>query len=144
MSELSTIYDYMRANASLLGARILQEYPALHQFDNPVSPRIEGLLRKPFPAQTIAIMGIAKRWQQARTGMVIAECGTGKTLNSLGANPRPQRRQAVHIFGDGSPALGREVGSRGVPHPAGSAHLPDRRFAKRRRREQIARRERSA
>jgi superfamily II DNA or RNA helicase len=85
MPELSTIYDYMRANAGLLGARILQEYPALHQFNDPVSPRIEELLRKPFPAQTIAIMGIAKRWNQARTGMVIAECGTGKTLISLGA-----------------------------------------------------------
>jgi hypothetical protein len=59
--------------------RILQEYPALHSFDDPVSPRIEGLLRKPFPAQTIAIMGVAKRWQQARTAMVVAECGTGKT-----------------------------------------------------------------
>src|SRR5229473_4946340 len=85
MPELSTIYDYMRANASLLGARILQEYPALHQFDHSVSPRIENLLRKPFPAQTIAIMGLAKRWQQTRTGMVVAECGTGKTLISLGA-----------------------------------------------------------
>ena len=95
MLELSTIYDYMRANASLLGARILQEYPALHQFDDPVSPRIEGLLRKPFPAQTIAIMGIAKRWQQARTGMVIAECGTGKTLISLGA---------IHVHSEGKPS----------------------------------------
>ena len=92
MPELSTIYDYMRANASLLGARILQEYPALHQFEDPVSPRIERLLRKPFPAQTIAIMGIAKRWRQARTGMVIAECGTGKTLISLGA---------IHVHSEG-------------------------------------------
>ena len=25
-------------------------------------------------------MGLAKRWQQVRTGMVVAECGTGKTL----------------------------------------------------------------
>src|SRR6202034_2382386 len=85
MPELCTIYDYMRAHASLLGERILQEYPALHQFNDPVSPRVEGLIRKPFPAQTIAIMGVAKRWQQARTAMVVAECGTGKTLISLGA-----------------------------------------------------------
>ena len=27
MPELSTIYDYMRANAALLGARILEEFP---------------------------------------------------------------------------------------------------------------------
>ena len=85
MPELFTIYDYMRAHAALLGERILQEYPALHQFNDPVSPRIEGLLRTPFPAQTIAIMGVAKRWERARTSMVVAECGTGKTLISLGA-----------------------------------------------------------
>jgi superfamily II DNA or RNA helicase len=95
MPELSTIYDYMRAHAGLLGARILHEYPALHQFDDLISPRIEGLLRTPFPAQTIAIMGIAKRWQQARTGMVIAECGTGKTLISLGA---------IHVHSEGKPS----------------------------------------
>ena len=94
MPELSTIYDYMRCHAALLGERILQEYPALHQFDDPVSPRIEGLLRTPFPAQTIAIMGVAKRWQQARTAMVVAECGTGKTLISLGA---------MHVRSQGSP-----------------------------------------
>ncbi len=79
MTELSTIYDYMRAHATLLGARILHEYPALHQFDDPASSRIEELLRTPFPAQTIAIMGVAKRWQQARTAMVVAECwGRGR------------------------------------------------------------------
>src|SRR5712692_10264481 len=93
MPELCTIYDYMRAHAALLGERILQEYPALHQFDNPASPRITGLLRRPFPAQTIAIMGVAKRWQQARTAMVVAECGTGKTLISLGA---------IHVHSQGS------------------------------------------
>jgi hypothetical protein len=85
MPELSTIYDYMRCHAVLVGERILEEYPALHQFDDAVSPRIEGLLRTPFPAQTIAIMGVAKRWQKARTALVVAECGTGKTLISLGA-----------------------------------------------------------
>ena len=45
MPELSTIYDYMRCHAALLGERILEEYPALHQFEDAVSPRIEGLLR---------------------------------------------------------------------------------------------------
>jgi len=94
MPELCTIYDYMRSHAAHLGERILQEYPALHQFDDPASPRIPGLLRRPFPAQTIAIMGLAKRWQRARTGMVVAECGTGKTLISLGA---------IHVHSEGKP-----------------------------------------
>ena len=94
MPELSTIYDYMRANANLLGARILEQFPALHQVQDLLSPRIEGLLRRPFPAQAVALMGLAKRWQQARTGMVVAECGTGKTLISLGA---------IHVHSEGSP-----------------------------------------
>jgi len=97
MPELSTIYDYMRANANLLGDRILQEYPALHQFEHPVSPRVEGLLRRPFPAQTIALMGVVKRWQKARTAMVVAECGTGKTLIALGA---------IHVHSEGRPYTG--------------------------------------
>src|SRR5437899_2675199 len=94
MAELSTIYDYMRANANLLGTRILEQFPALHQVQDLSSPRIEGLLRRPFPAQAIAIMGLAKRWQRARTGMVVAECGTGKTLISLGA---------IHVNSEGRP-----------------------------------------
>jgi superfamily II DNA or RNA helicase len=94
MPELSTIYDYLRANALLLGTRILEQFPALHQVHDPLSPRIEGLLRTPFPAQAIAIMGLAKRWQEARTGIVVAECGTGKTLISLGA---------IHVHSEGRP-----------------------------------------
>jgi hypothetical protein len=62
MPELTTIYDYMRTNAALLGERILQEFPALQPFNDPVSPRIHTLLRRPFPAQTIALMGVVKRW----------------------------------------------------------------------------------
>src|SRR6201998_445893 len=85
MAELSTIYDYMRSYAPLLGERILQEYPALQQFEDPVSPRLERLLRRPKPAQNVAIMGVVKRWQRARTAMFVAECGTGKTLMSLAA-----------------------------------------------------------
>jgi len=66
MSEITNIYDYMRANANLLAKRILEEFPALHRFKDPVSPRIDRLLRRPFPAQTIAIMGVVKRWHRAR------------------------------------------------------------------------------
>jgi hypothetical protein len=79
------INDYMRAWASALGERILQTFPPLHGFDDAPSPLIAQLLRKPFPAQTLAIMGVVKRWNEARGAAVIAECGTGKTLISLGA-----------------------------------------------------------
>jgi hypothetical protein len=96
--NITDIYTYMRCHAALLGERILQKYPALHQFDDAVSPRIEGLIRKPFPAQTIAIMGVAKRWQQARTAMVVAECGTGKALAHAG---RTQHEDVLVIANPG-------------------------------------------
>jgi hypothetical protein len=48
--------------------------------------RREGrLLRRPFPAQNLAIVGVVKRWHFVRTALIVAECGTGKTLMALGA-----------------------------------------------------------
>ena len=85
MPPLENIADYLRAHAKELGDRILQSHPPLYSIDAPPSPMIGRLLRKPYPAQTLAIMGLVRRWQQARAGAVIAECGTGKTLISLGA-----------------------------------------------------------
>ena len=85
---------YLRAWAPELGERILQTYPPLHGFDDAVSPLVGQLLRKPFPAQTLAIMGVVKRWNEARGAAVIAECGTGKTLISLGA---------VHVHSERGP-----------------------------------------
>jgi superfamily II DNA or RNA helicase len=94
MPEIETIYSYMSAYSAMLGERILEQYPALHRFEDLASPRIESLLRRPFPAQTIAIMGTVKRWSFAKTALVVAECGTGKTLISLGA---------LHVHSAGKP-----------------------------------------
>ncbi|MGD0228704.1 MAG: hypothetical protein ABSF71_40915, partial [Terriglobia bacterium] len=77
-----TIAEYLRTNTEELGNRILESYPPLHSIDDPPSPMIGRLLRKPYPAQTLAIMGLVRIWEQARAGAVIAECGTGKTLIS--------------------------------------------------------------
>jgi hypothetical protein len=83
VSQPDTIGDYLHTEE--LGTRIVQSFPPLHAIDDPPSPLVGKLLRKPYPAQTLAIMGLVRRWQQARAGAVIAECGTGKTLISLGA-----------------------------------------------------------
>jgi hypothetical protein len=85
MDKIPDIAAYLRAWAPELGERILQTYPPLHGFDDVASPLTGQLLRKPFPAQTLAMMGVVKRWNEARGAAVIAECGTGKTLISLGA-----------------------------------------------------------
>jgi hypothetical protein len=80
-----SIAEYLRAHAQVLGDRIFESHPPLHSIDDPPSPIIGKLLRKPYPAQTLAIMGLVRRRHQARAGAVIAECGTGKTLISVGA-----------------------------------------------------------
>jgi hypothetical protein len=88
------MHDYLRMFAGELGDRILRSYPALQKADDPLSPRLATLLRRPFPAQAVAAMGIAKKWQKDRSAAVIAECGTGKTLISLAA---------LHVHSDGRP-----------------------------------------
>jgi hypothetical protein len=94
MSAPTSMHDYLRMFAGELGERILQSYPALQKADDPLSPRLATLLRKPFPAQAVAAMGVAKKWETDRSAAVIAECGTGKTLISLAA---------LHVHSDGRP-----------------------------------------
>ncbi|PYV28451.1 MAG: hypothetical protein DMG27_01205 [Acidobacteria bacterium] len=80
-----TIPEYLRRFSNELGERILATYPPLQKMDDPVSPRINTLLRRPYRAQELAAMGVVRRWQQARAAAVIGECGTGKTLIALAA-----------------------------------------------------------
>jgi hypothetical protein len=92
--NITDIGTYMKRFSQELGERILQDYPALQSFQDPISPRIKRLLRKPFPAQSIAIMGVAKRWEQWKTAAIVAECGTGKTLMSMAA---------IHVHSNAAP-----------------------------------------
>jgi hypothetical protein len=94
MSIPETIPDYLRCFGKELGERILETYPALHKPDDPVSPRMNTLLRKPYRAQELAALGVVYRWQRARAAAVIGECGTGKTLVALAA---------IHCHSEGRP-----------------------------------------
>ena len=94
MPHLGTIFDYLKLFSHCLEERILTDFPALQRFQDPISPRVKQLLRRPFPAQAIALMGVAKRWREHHTAAIVAECGTGKTLMSLGA---------IHVHCDGRP-----------------------------------------
>jgi len=85
MHHIADIATYLRMFGSELGDRIVQSHPALHDAQDPLSPRLARLLRKPFLAQAIAAMGVAKKWTTERSAAVIAECGAGKTLISLAA-----------------------------------------------------------
>ncbi len=76
----SDINEYLRRFAPELGDRILKQFPPLVQPDEAASPLLDRLRRKPYPAQTLAILGICRRLDIKRSAAAIAECGTGKTL----------------------------------------------------------------
>ena len=56
------IATYLREFAHLLEDRILQQFPPLHEPGAPFPPELRHLRRTPYPAQSLAIAGIAKRW----------------------------------------------------------------------------------
>jgi len=85
MQLLADIPSYLQMHAAELGQRILESYPPLQGADDALSPLVSRMLRRPYPAQALAIMGISKRWKIARNANVIAECGAGKTLIALGS-----------------------------------------------------------
>src|SRR5581483_4172421 len=77
--------EYLRLHGSEIADRIAQVFPPLYQPGEPIHPEVERLRRKPYPSQLAAIAGVIRRWEQAQAAAIVAECGTGKTLISLGA-----------------------------------------------------------
>jgi hypothetical protein len=57
---METYYDYLRAHAPELGARIVETYPALQTPKSLTAPELGSLIRRPLPAQALAITGLAK------------------------------------------------------------------------------------
>src|SRR5580704_8093986 len=83
-SSVETYFDYLRAMSHQLGERIVQTYPALQSPRDAPADALKTLLRKPLPAQALAITGLAKYLKTARSARIVAECGAGKTFMSLG------------------------------------------------------------
>ena len=93
-ANITDIPTYLRQFAPLLEDRILKQFPPLHEPGSPLPAELRRLRRTPYPAQSLAIAGIARRWDVATSAGAIAECGTGKTLISLGA---------MHVHAKGRP-----------------------------------------
>jgi len=83
LANITDIPTYLRVFANEMGERILQSFPPLHGPQDPPSPLLAKLLRRPYPSQAVAVMAIVKRLVEARSAAVVAECSTGKTLISL-------------------------------------------------------------
>ncbi len=78
MSIPSTIAEYLSCFSQELGDRILQIYPALQAPQDPVSERFKTLLRSPFAAQRLAVMGIVKRWHRAKAAVSLQNAEPAK------------------------------------------------------------------
>jgi MoxR-like ATPase len=59
-------------------------YPPVQGPNDPIATPIATLLRKPLPAQALTISGLAKALNTSRSVRIVGECGTGKTLMSMG------------------------------------------------------------
>jgi len=92
MGALTSINDYLKIYGAELGHRVVDQFPPLHQPSDPVWPAINELKRQPFPAQALAIMGIVKRWEEARCAAAVAECGTVRRSSHWGASSRTRAR----------------------------------------------------
>jgi hypothetical protein len=77
-------FEYLRTYGNELGSRIVEMYPPLQGAHDPLVPEIATLLRTPLPAQALTISGVAKYLDTARSVRIVGECGTGKTLMSIG------------------------------------------------------------
>jgi len=82
--ELATYHDYLRAYSTELGSRIVEMYPPLQGTKDPIAPELKSLLRRPLPAQAMTITGSAKYLAENDSLRLVGECGTGKTLMSIG------------------------------------------------------------
>ena len=94
MEPPKDIPTYLRVFANEMGERILQSFRPLHGPQEPPSPLLAKLLRRPYPSQAVAVMGVVKRLAEARSAAVVAECGTGKTLISLAS---------IYVAAEGKP-----------------------------------------
>ena len=79
----TNINNYLRQFAYQLEERILQQFPPLLQPGEPLPAELARLRRTPYPAQALAIAGIAKRWEAARDVKEITRLGQRILLEGL-------------------------------------------------------------
>ena len=91
---VDTYFQYLKTYSQELGSRIAEMYPPVHGSNDPIAKQIATLLRKPLPAQALTITGLAKHLKTERSVRIVGECGTGKTLMSIGV---------AHTHADGAP-----------------------------------------
>ena len=99
-TNITDIPTYLRTFSNELGERILESFPPFQGAQDPTSPLLAKLLRRPYLPQAVVVGGIVRRLAEARSAAVVAECGTGKTLLSrkIFVNARLKGHLALACF----------------------------------------------
>ena len=121
-----------------------QAVSTLHEPGTPLPPELRRLRRTPYAAQSLAIAGIARRWDLEDSAGPIAECGTGKTLISLGSMFVHAKGRAFTALVMAPPQLLHEVVPRMLVDPTARPRFLGRWCTQRCRVERLHRCERSA
>ena len=93
MHDIATLDDYMTRYADLLGHKLAQSVDPLHVPERDPLPDY-GTKRSPFEAQAHVIEAGIKHLRKSKSLLVVAECGTGKTIMAM---------VATHKLADGRP-----------------------------------------
>ena len=109
------IKEYLSLHSKELGERILCSFLPHQGPKDEISPLLERMLRRPYPAQALAIM----RHQQAMANCPRCSCRVKVRLGQepcrIGRHAGRQRRAAVFGSGDVTAAVG-EVDMGGLPN----------------------------
>lgn len=75
-----SVSKYLSQNSEHFAKKINTAYVPRYRVGDPVSPLMDDLTRKPFPAQETAIQGVTNTLKERNAAVVVGEMGTGKTL----------------------------------------------------------------
>lgn len=80
LALVESLDDYLLAFGPALAARVVAACPSLHQAQDPLDPRLQDLVRRPFPAQAHVAQGVCKALRRRRSAFLVGEMGCGKSL----------------------------------------------------------------
>jgi len=118
MPELTTLYDYLRASARLLGTRFSSNFRRFTRFMIRFHPASKVDCESPFRASDCH-HGAGQTPARGEDRYGRCRVRHWQDADIAWSHSRPQRRKALHGTGDGPSASGRKVGAGGVSQLAG-------------------------
>ena len=89
MGNLISLKDFLNDYGESMAEKVMQDLTVVHNpiidKEKDISTLLDGMKKKPFPAQAEIIKACYKAFMSGnKSAYMVAECGTGKTLKSIG------------------------------------------------------------